>query len=106
MEQNKPEEAIPVLHEALAINPQDGIATELLNKALDETTILDGAAEEEAEDLVDFEQLLDQRKMEAHSRVNGRRNGKGKGVASESRGIGVLADEDKAESMMEMTDEE
>ena len=77
MDQNKPEEAIPVLHEALAISPQDGIATELLNKALEETTILDGVAEEEAEDLGDFEQVLEQRKGEAHQRVakGGRREG-------------------------------
>ncbi|KAH8177250.1 anaphase-promoting complex, cyclosome, subunit 3 domain-containing protein [Sarocladium implicatum] len=82
MDQNKPEEAIPVLHEALAISPQDGIATELLNKALEETTILDGVAEEEAEDLGEFEQLLEQRKGEAHQRVvrGGRREGYWEGM--------------------------
>jgi anaphase-promoting complex subunit 6 len=37
MELGKPEEAVEVLHQALAINPQEPIATELLNKALDET---------------------------------------------------------------------
>ena len=33
MEQNRPDEAVAVLHQALAINPQDAIATELLDKA-------------------------------------------------------------------------
>ncbi|KAH7033149.1 cell division cycle protein-like protein [Microdochium trichocladiopsis] len=37
MELGKPEEAVEVLHQALAISPQDPIATELLNKALEET---------------------------------------------------------------------
>ncbi|KAG4217063.1 hypothetical protein PC116_g34456 [Phytophthora cactorum] len=32
--------AVEVLHQALAIHPQDPIATELLNKALDETASL------------------------------------------------------------------
>ncbi|KAI1215086.1 TPR-like protein [Annulohypoxylon truncatum] len=36
MEQGKFDVAVEVLHKALAINPQDPIATELLNKALDE----------------------------------------------------------------------
>ncbi|RAL66169.1 hypothetical protein DID88_005841 [Monilinia fructigena] len=39
MEQRKPFEAVLVFHEALAILPQDAIATELLNKALEETAI-------------------------------------------------------------------
>ncbi|KAI0166878.1 TPR-like protein [Hypoxylon sp. FL1284] len=34
------DQAVEVLHQALAIHPQDPIATELLNKALDETTAL------------------------------------------------------------------
>ena len=37
MEQGHFDEAVKILHEALAIHPQDPIATELLNKALDET---------------------------------------------------------------------
>lgn len=37
MELGRPEEAVEVLHQALAISPQDPIATELLNKALEET---------------------------------------------------------------------
>lgn len=71
MEQGLPEEAVGVLHEALAMNPQDSIATELLNKALEETALRDGAAEDEAEDLSEFEQLLDRRKIEASHKVNG-----------------------------------
>ncbi|OTB07798.1 hypothetical protein M426DRAFT_53007 [Hypoxylon sp. CI-4A] len=40
MELGKFDPAVEVLHEALAIHPQDPIATELLNKALDETASL------------------------------------------------------------------
>ncbi|KAM0561798.1 hypothetical protein ACHAPJ_002969 [Fusarium lateritium] len=117
MEQNKPEEAVTVLHEALAVNPQDSIATELLNKALEETALLDGAAESEAEDLLDFERTLGQRKHEAAVKVNGDRRTtgrgtmeKGKGRVRRSRRMTVLEDEDdsveKGDSMMEMSDDE
>ncbi|RSL69456.1 hypothetical protein CEP54_002296 [Fusarium duplospermum] len=116
MEQNKPEEAVVVLHEALAISPQDSIATELLNKALEETALLDGAAESEAEDLAEFEHALGQRKMEASVKVNGRRGGgrgmmdKGKGRVRRSRRMTVLEDEEdevgKGDSMMDMSDDE
>ncbi|KAF4977936.1 hypothetical protein FZEAL_5607 [Fusarium zealandicum] len=116
MEQNKPEEAVTVLHEALAINPQDSIATELLNKALEETALLDGAAESEAEDLAEFEHTLGQRKVEASVKVNGRRPAgrgmmeKGKGRVRRSRRMTVLEDEDdengKGDSMMDMSDDE
>ncbi|KAI8714516.1 hypothetical protein NCS52_01171500 [Fusarium sp. LHS14.1] len=114
MEQNKPEEAVVVLHEALAISPQDSIATELLNKALEETALLDGAAESEAEDLAEFEHALGQRKMEASVKVNGRRGGgrgmmdKGKGRVRRSRRMTVLEDEDevKGDSMMDMSDDD
>lgn len=37
LDQGRPDEAVRVLHEALAIHPQDPIATELLNKALEES---------------------------------------------------------------------
>ncbi|KAI0021921.1 TPR-like protein [Xylariomycetidae sp. FL0641] len=40
LEQGKFEEAVVILHEALAIHPQDPVATELLNKALEETVSL------------------------------------------------------------------
>ncbi|KAF5537380.1 anaphase-promoting complex subunit 6 [Fusarium subglutinans] len=115
MEQSKPEEAVVVLHEALAINPQDSIATELLNKALEETALIDGAAESEAEDLLDFERMLGQRKHDAAVKVNGGRKTagrpeKGKGRLRRTRRMTVLEDEDgspeKEGSMMEMSDDE
>ncbi|UNI18775.1 anaphase-promoting complex subunit Cut9 [Purpureocillium takamizusanense] len=112
MEQNRPEEAVAVLHQALAINPQDSIATELLNKALEETALIDGAAEDEAEDLAEFEQQLEARKLEAAQKLNGGRAGPG-GATTMDKGKGrvgrrrtLLDDEDKGESMMEMTDDE
>ncbi|KAF5640731.1 anaphase-promoting complex subunit 6 [Fusarium tjaetaba] len=115
MEQSKSEEAVVVLHEALAINPQDSIATELLNKALEETALIDGAAESEAEDLLDFERTLGQRKHDAAVKVNGSRKTpgrpeKGKGRLRRTRRMTVLEDEDgspeKEGSMMEMSDDE
>ncbi|CAG7565535.1 unnamed protein product [Fusarium equiseti] len=115
MEQNKPEEAVTVLHEALAVNPQDSIATELLNKALEETVLLDGAAESEAEDLIEFERTLGQQKHDAAVKMNGGRRTagrmeKGKGRVRRSRRMTVLEDEDdsaeREDSMMEMSDDE
>ncbi|KAJ4136211.1 anaphase-promoting complex subunit Cut9 [Fusarium equiseti] len=115
MEQNKPEEAVTVLHEALAVNPQDSIATELLNKALEETILLDGAAESEAEDLIEFERTLGQQKHDAAVKVNGGRRTagrmeKGKGRVRRSRRMTVLEDEDdsaeREDSIMEMSDDE
>ncbi|KAI5461407.1 hypothetical protein BGZ63DRAFT_235191 [Mariannaea sp. PMI_226] len=117
MEQNKPAEAVVVLHEALAISPQDSIATELLNKALEETALIDGAAESEAEDLAEFEQQLGQKKIEASMKVNGKRRTagrghmmeKGKGRVGRSRRMTVLQDDDddddgvRGESMMDMS---
>lgn len=106
MEQNRPEEAVAVLHQALAINPQDSIATELLNRALEETALMDGAAEEEAEDLAEFEQQLEQRKLEAAQKLNGGPGTAGKGKARLGRGRALLDADDKGDSMMEMTDDE
>jgi anaphase-promoting complex subunit 6 len=110
MEQGKPQEAVIVLHEALAISPQDSIATELLNRALEETMMLDGAEEDLAEDLIEFEQQLAQKKREAKERFKGKApkpaDGGSKGKGIRGRRI-VFGDEDeKGESMMEMTDDE
>ncbi|PNY26492.1 Anaphase-promoting complex subunit cut9 [Tolypocladium capitatum] len=108
MEQNRPEEAVVVLHQALAINPQDSTATELLNKALEETALVDCAAEDEAEDLTEFEQHLEQRKLEAAQSNSNRIVGhgssdKGKGKATRRR---TLLDEEKDESMDMTGDDE
>ena len=90
MEQNRPEEAVAVLHQALAIHPQDGIATELLNKALEETVLVDGADDDDddddndAQDLADFEQQLDQQKTTAAARING--GGRGRMAMDKGKG--------------------
>ncbi|QUC22401.1 uncharacterized protein UV8b_06642 [Ustilaginoidea virens] len=112
MEQNRPEEAVAVLHQALAINPQDSIATELLNKALEETVLTDVAADQDADHLAEFEHHLDERKMEAAQRLNGHDVGIGQGVPDKGKGRvttrGALLDdeEDGGESIMEMTDDD
>ncbi|KAG5950169.1 hypothetical protein E4U53_005426 [Claviceps sorghi] len=106
MEQNRPEDAVAVLHQALAIHPQDSIATELLNKALEETVLNDGAAEDEADDLAEFEHDLEDKKAEAALKVNGHRVDRGmmdKGKGRLVRRRTLLDDDDKAESLMEMT---
>lgn len=110
MEQNRPQEAVVVLHEALAIHPQDSIATELLNKALEETALMDGAAEDEAEDLADFEQHLERRKLEASHKLNGKRTGrstmdKGKGRLGRRRTMLIDDEDEREETGMDMTDD-
>ncbi|EGR49624.1 cell division control protein 16 [Trichoderma reesei QM6a] len=114
MEQNKPQEAVVVLHEALAIQPQDSIATELLNKALEETALLDGVAEEEAEDLAEFDLELERRKAEASQKVYGNRSGGGmmdKGKGRLGRRRTMLLDDDDSDNEnhgtgMDMTDDD
>ncbi|KAK2019773.1 tetratricopeptide [Colletotrichum eremochloae] len=106
LEEGRPEKAIVPLHEALAINPQDGTATELLNKALEETSTIDFA---DGDELEAFEQELELGKAAAREQVSNklpklRRDVKGKAKASRPR---VLVDEDeKGESIMEMTDDD
>lgn len=104
MEQRRPFEAVLVFHEALAIAPQDAIATELLNKALDETASggADGADEFEEDD--DFERELAQKKAEA-SRFLARRDDKGKGRYRPrmSSGVGLQGQND---SLMDLSDDD
>ncbi|KAG6022582.1 hypothetical protein E4U41_002228 [Claviceps citrina] len=123
MEQNRPDEAVSVLHQALAIHPQDSISTELLNKALEETVLLDGAAEEHAHDLVDFEHHLHHKMAEATLKINGHHRpgrgtmmdkdkdkdkdkGKGKGRLTRRRTLLDEEEEDGPESLMDMTDDD
>lgn len=84
----KPEEAVNVLHEALAINPQDPIATELLLKALDESSNSGHVFGELSEDgtMAEFEREIDQLKFDAKARLKAKVNGtrsKGKGKGKE-----------------------
>jgi anaphase-promoting complex subunit 6 len=100
----KPEEAVRVLHEALAIHPQDPIATELLNKALQETANLDASPLENADDMLAFERELDQKKEEAAVKVASKtRRTAGKGKLT---GRVQVLDEEHGESLMEITDDE
>ncbi|KAK3403101.1 putative CDC16 protein [Sordaria brevicollis] len=114
LDQGRPDEAVRVLHEALAIHPQDPIATELLNKALDESAeagdigLLGSGADAgdvgdggmgTGDPLASFEQMLGEKKFAARMKLaRGRRTGtaaetpvqggtkdKGKGVARGGR---------------------
>lgn len=90
-------DAVAVLHEALAASPQDGVATELLGRALEETGVADAVALDEDGDLGAFEEVL-----------RGRMAGKGKGRAGGilgSPGEGILASPGEA-SVMEISDDE
>ncbi|KAK0626741.1 hypothetical protein B0T14DRAFT_424977 [Immersiella caudata] len=97
------DEAVRVLHEALAIHPQDPIATELLNKALEESanndlSLLPANGDDGiGDDMARFEQELEDRKLAAKAKLESRanRSRKGKGVASERR-----------QSLMEVSDGE
>jgi anaphase-promoting complex subunit 6 len=97
MEQRKPFEAVQVFHQALAISPQDAIATELLNKALEETA---GGAEEFEED-EEFERELALKKEEAGRYFANKKKGKGKFRPSMSSGIGL-----DGNSLMELSDDD
>jgi anaphase-promoting complex subunit 6 len=69
MEQGRPADAVLVFHEALAISPQDAIATDLLNKALEETALTDELPLDE-----DEENFFLTRKAEAEHFMANRRS--------------------------------
>ena len=100
MELRKPFEAVHVFHEALAISPQDAIATELLNKALEET--VDGGIDGEREDadVEDMENIFRGKKAEASQHMLRR---KGKGRIRPRLGNGI---EREGGSLMELSDDE
>ena len=97
MEQRRPYDAVQVFHEALAISPQDAIATELLNKALEETASVPNGDDFEDEE---FERELGLRKAEAAKVMSNSKAGKGKGKSMpRSSGLGAallmdLSDDD------------
>lgn len=102
MEQRRPYDAVQVLHEALAISPQDAIATELLNKALEETASSGPNGGESFEDEEDFEKELALRKAEAAQFLANRK--KGKGFRSRiSSGLGIGTD---GHSLMDLSDDD
>ncbi|KAK9426500.1 putative Anaphase control protein cut9 [Seiridium unicorne] len=105
MELGQPEEAIVVLHQALAINPQDPIATELLNKALEEAAGLEpyvGEAQNEA--LEGFEREMEKIRGPRQARQPKPKE-KGKGVSFYDRnrmrimGSGPLPDDVEMDAM-------
>lgn len=92
LEVGQPEKAIVPLHEALAVKPQDSIATELLNKALEESASIDVAVDDD-EELESFESELALSKVRARDKIaargqhaNWHAQGKGTGESSETSG--------------------
>jgi anaphase-promoting complex subunit 6 len=82
LELGQPEEAIVVLHQALAIHPQDPIATELLNKALEEAASLDPpVSEAQDEALESFEREVERLRGPKQPRNSAKLREKGKGVS-------------------------
>ncbi|KAK3986284.1 anaphase-promoting complex subunit cut9 [Cladorrhinum sp. PSN332] len=101
LDQGRADEAAQVLHEALAIHPQDPIATELLSKALEESSKVDievlsgGKAvntlldlEEDVGEMQRFEAELEERKSVARARVERRVRGGGGGRVTSGGGGG------------------
>ncbi|KAL5628713.1 hypothetical protein BROUX41_002104 [Berkeleyomyces rouxiae] len=81
LEKNQPDEAAMELHQALAISPQDAIATDLLNKALAESFLF-GAAKDDGADEIN---VLDTHALSAPAEPLLRtRDRKGKTSASSS----------------------
>lgn len=105
MELRKPFEAVQVLHEALSISPQDAIATELLNRALDETAEGDfGLSAIPIAGEEDFEHELALRKREAVSAASTRRaNMMGK---TRDGLFGSLGMDSGEQSMMELSSDD
>ena len=95
-------EAVCAFHEALAVAPQDPIATDLLGRALEENASIQGwgasMGDEDAEDR-EFESFLGKAREPARSR---RAPGKGKGKVRMSGRVSEI----EADSMMIMSDEE
>ncbi|MCJ1453524.1 anaphase promoting complex subunit cdc16 [Mycoblastus sanguinarius] len=80
LEMNRPWEAVCVLHEALAVGPQDPVATDLLGRALEENASMQGWAgsmDGEGQEEQEFESFIGRRR-EAGVRSNAKGKGKGK----------------------------
>ncbi|RDW81905.1 TPR-like protein [Coleophoma cylindrospora] len=103
LEQRKPFDAVQMFHEALAISPQDAIATELLNRALDETASTAPNGLDELEDDEEFERELATRKAEAAQIIAGRKMNKGKERLRPRRSSGIGAE---ADMLMELSEDE
>lgn len=98
LEMGRSWEAVCALHEALAVAPQDPIATDLLSRALEENASLQGwggAMEAEDEEGREFDKMLAERRQGPAGRKS-RRKDKGKQRVSEV----------EEESMMIMSDDE
>ncbi|KAG4440587.1 hypothetical protein IFR05_003904 [Cadophora sp. M221] len=102
MEQHRPFDAVLVFHEALAISPQDAIATELLNKALEETAGSGPNGVEEFDEDDEFEREITQKKIEASHFFARRGKGKEKIRARYSSGVGL----DGNGSLMDLSDDD
>lgn len=108
LDKGLPDEAARVLHEALAVNPQDPIATELLNKALEESSMGDvaglmgglstsgldlaGGGGEEDEGMGElemdrFEAELEGKKVAARARMERRARWKAAGTGDKGKGV-------------------
>lgn len=109
LEMSRTREAIVALHEALSVSPQDPIATDLLGRALEENSRLDGTDVDSRTD-EEFETVL-RRKKDAASRAM--RSGSKTKVDSRNNRTEVVgrarrsaATEVGDESMMEVSDGE
>lgn len=102
LEMGRCEEAVRVLHEALAVGPQDPVATDLLGRALEENAAQQGWGWSSSQD-DEFESIIRDKKEEIGMSRWGRERmseARSAGESRDGRVVGELEDD----SMMVMTD--
>ncbi|KKA28051.1 hypothetical protein TD95_001547 [Thielaviopsis punctulata] len=115
LEKNSPDEAAVELHQALAISPQDAIATDLLNKALVESLIMGAMKNDGAEEIDAFDAEIARAAVDLRARdrkgkaaplsgLGGMQSRRTAGRAAGRTRGGFAVGEDG--SMMEMTDDD
>lgn len=112
LDQGRPEEAVVVLHEALAVSPQDPIATELLGKALDQTASVSLGPDDDLADVEAFEQDLARRERTMRLRRRGAADPHGgRAAAADGPVVGLRArdkgkgkERERRGSLMDMSD--
>ena len=105
LEMGRSWEAVCTLHEALAVGPQDPVATDLLGRALEENATLQGWGNGNGMDVEDEAEAALENFMGARSVAGRRKGGKGKERSEIGPKVGRVSEVGE-DSMMVMSDEE